>query len=907
MRLSTVSRVFLAMCCLFVGCKQAVAQCAGQWLPGDGLLGTNGTVNAAMMWDPDGSGPKSPQLVIAGTFSIAGNVFARNIAAWDPATQAWSTLNSGVGGATSSSVYALCALPNGDLGVFGRFADAGGTSASCVARWNGASWSSIGNGVGGVTSPYVEAVAKLPNGDLVIGGSFLTAGAVSATCLARWDGSTWHPLGSGVLGGAPSAVFALATMPNGDVIAGGRFTSAGGTPAKNIARWNGSEWSALGAGLDGNAPSRYPNVLKVMPNGILIAGGTFSTAGGMYATGIASWDGTSWSSMGGGLSGALGVPSVNAIECLPDGSLIAGGGFIADFYGDRGYCIARWDGVKWLPYGSGIDHPISESTTAVNAIAFLPNNQMIAGGSFAGAGGLNVSNLALWDGAVWKNFGEGLGGPVFALATSPNGNVLAGGTFITAGKRKSDHAALWDGRAWNGLGKGPYGISIGPIASAVAFDHENRPVVAGSFTYIPGMPSDVIARWDSESWIPLGSSLNGGIGELVRLPNGDLIAGGDFYEYKGVGFNNIASWDGANWKPYGSGPGYQSSWVTAIAVIQNGDLITGGSIPFFNNIRRWNGAKWVGLGTGTNGTVNAVTVMKNGDLAVGGVFTSAGGGTVNRIARWDGLAWYPLAGGANAEVRALATLPDGDLVAGGTFTTVGNINAKSIARWNGSSWSSLGGGTNGDVYALATMPNGDLAVGGSFTTVGNLVSAYWARWSENPAPSIALQPAGQFVGKHSMFTLIAAPANGFNAVTYQWFRNQTPISDGPGGASIGGGVVSGASGALPSPTYSSLVTLAISDVQPSDTGSYTIIFTNPCGATSSQPAGVVVEGCTGDLNGDNLVDSVDFQFFVFAYNILDCADPAMPSTCAADLNDDGVVDDADFSIFVLAYDQAVCS
>ena len=70
--------------------------------------------------------------------------------------------------------------------------------------------------------------------------------------------------------------------------------------------------------------------------------------------------------------------------------------------------------------------------------------------------------------------------------------------------------------------------------------------------------------------------------------------------------------------------------------------------------------------------------------------------------------------------------------------------------------------------------------------------------------------------------------------------------------------------------------------------------------------GVPVTLCAGDLNGDNLVDDSDFVLFVGAYNILDCADPAMPVGCPADLNNDGFVDDSDFVQFVASYDLLVC-
>jgi len=65
--------------------------------------------------------------------------------------------------------------------------------------------------------------------------------------------------------------------------------------------------------------------------------------------------------------------------------------------------------------------------------------------------------------------------------------------------------------------------------------------------------------------------------------------------------------------------------------------------------------------------------------------------------------------------------------------------------------------------------------------------------------------------------------------------------------------------------------------------------------------------CAADLNGDCVVDDRDFLRFVTAYNLLDCADPAMPQNCPSDLNHDGVVDDADFTIWIVAYNELICA
>jgi hypothetical protein len=64
--------------------------------------------------------------------------------------------------------------------------------------------------------------------------------------------------------------------------------------------------------------------------------------------------------------------------------------------------------------------------------------------------------------------------------------------------------------------------------------------------------------------------------------------------------------------------------------------------------------------------------------------------------------------------------------------------------------------------------------------------------------------------------------------------------------------------------------------------------------------------CPWDLNNDGVVNDDDFQIFVLAYNILDCADAAMPLGCPGDFTFDRVVNDDDFLPFVQAYNDLLC-
>ena len=68
--------------------------------------------------------------------------------------------------------------------------------------------------------------------DLYAGGQFTTAGGIAANYIAKWNGSNWTAVGSGTDG----AVHSLA-VSGSDVYAGGIFRSAGGSAANLIAKY----------------------------------------------------------------------------------------------------------------------------------------------------------------------------------------------------------------------------------------------------------------------------------------------------------------------------------------------------------------------------------------------------------------------------------------------------------------------------------------------------------------------------------------------------------------------------------------------------------------------------------------------------------------------------------------------
>ncbi len=264
--------------------------------------GMNNTVFALTTWDPDGTGPMPEQVVAAGEFTNAGDVAVNRIAHWDGA--AWQPFGSGMNSNSSPYVLALTTWdPDGSgpltaqLVAGGAFPTAGGVTVNNIARWDGAAWQPFGSGVSGSVNAFAEWD---PDGSgpltaqLVAGGHFPTAGGVTVNSIARWDGAAWQPFGSGMNG----RVLALTTWDADgpgpqpvQLAAAGYFTTAGGVMNNRIARWDGSAWRPFGSGMNSLVYALKawdPDGSGPLPEQ-LIAGGAFSTAGGLPAGYLATW------------------------------------------------------------------------------------------------------------------------------------------------------------------------------------------------------------------------------------------------------------------------------------------------------------------------------------------------------------------------------------------------------------------------------------------------------------------------------------------------------------------------------------------------------------------------------------------------------------------------------------------
>jgi hypothetical protein len=528
-------------------------------------------------------------LYAGGEFTSAGGVSASRIAKWDGVS--WSALGSGLGGG-APTVANLEADKSGDLFVTGQFETAGGIPIQLIAMWDGASWKDLtpGNNRSWFEGdlPVIYDLSVGQTGDLFAAGSFATIDGVEANNIARWDGSSWHALSAMNGNGVNERALAISVNVDDQVFVGGMFTKAGSLPANHIARWDGSSWHAWNEGGQGGMNSLV-DALAVDRNGVLYAGGYFTSAGTASANHVARWDGTEWSALANGVNAA-----VHALALDSSGGLYAGGDFTAAGQAAVNY-IARWDGATWSALGEGMGS--EDAIPQVRALAVDGQGNLYAGGNFTIAGGMAANYIARWDGSVWSALGRGMDDQVTELAVDPQGNLYAAGWFKRAGDVEANGIARWDGSSWSALGSGTNqveAIAIGQEGDLYAAGMFFIPSDSSANAYY-------IARWDGSTWSPLGSGVDNSIHALAVDPEGNLYAAGDFTNAGETAARRIASWDGTTWSPLGSGIGVDndSSSIATLVVDSWGNLYVGGQFTQAGNKPSAFLAKWcVELKTG---------------------------------------------------------------------------------------------------------------------------------------------------------------------------------------------------------------------------------------------------------------------------------------------------------------------
>lgn len=364
------------------------------------------------------------------------------------------------------------------------------------------------------TNGTVHCVLPLPDGGIIIGGTFTEVNGQGRGMIARLhgDGSldlSFDP-GSG-FSGTYGAVRTVQFTSDGKLMVGGSFTAYQGTTVKNVVRLHAD--GSLDTGFDpGSGPNGEVDAMALLSDGKVLIAGSFTQVSGTTTGRMA--------------------------RLHPDGPL------------DTGFNLGP---------------TLSGDSPRIRALALRPDGRILAGGGFTLAGGtqFNIVQL-LADGAVDASFQAGSGAHmgyhnfVQTIRLAPDGKAYIVGDFtqyngVFRSRMARIHAdgsvdTTWDPGAGPTLGpviSGPM-----PITTCVLLP-DGRLIVGGWFLEIDGHPRVRMACMLPNGTLdpafdpaggpatPTGSLDLSEVLAMALLPDGDVLAGGTFTQYDGLERSNL--------------------------------------------------------------------------------------------------------------------------------------------------------------------------------------------------------------------------------------------------------------------------------------------------------------------------------------------------------------------------------
>src|SRR3972149_1605857 len=303
--------------------------------------------------------------------------------------------------------------------------------------------------------------------------------------------------------------------------------------------------------------------------------------------------------------------------------------------------------------------------------------------------------------------------------------------------------------------KSPEGFTERAALRVIAYDpywyEEGEASAALSLRKSVSNANNAIRREDG-IWSSLGTGLSSFSYDIAYDKARDRIYfAGNFATANGVTVNRICYWNGTTFVAMDAGV---NGSVRAIAIAPNGDVWIGGAFTTVGSgatackgLARWNVSTgtWTAFNpsTATFASIWSLAIDSSGDLYIGGYFTDwNGNANADYIAKYQNGSWVALGTGTNALVFAISVAADGKVYVGGSFTTANGVTVHSICYWNGTTFVAMGNGISGgtaDVFTIGISLDGSIIIGGNFTPAGGVSANNIARWN---GPSFAALGSG---------------------------------------------------------------------------------------------------------------------------------------------------------------------
>jgi uncharacterized delta-60 repeat protein len=342
-------------------------------------------------------------------------------------------------------------------------------------------------------------------------------------------------------------VLALALQSNGQILAGGSFTTVNNVPRNYFARLNANgslDTTFLPGMTDGaNGPI---NAVVNQTNGRILVGGNFTLFNDYpnnYLVRLTT-SGSLDTSFDTG-AGADNVVNALAETFIGGARKIYVGGAFSYIYNSSiaspGIARLNDDGTLDTSFAPGLG-----TDGAVSAIAVYPTNSIYAGkvligGAFTHYNGTSVNYIARLnaDGSVDTTFTGSANGAVNAIAIQLDGRVLVGGSFFQFNGALLNRIArlnadgTLDAGFTNAIGSG-----VNNTVKGIALQADNRIVLVGQFTQVSGSPYNRIVRLlptgALDTTINFGDGANSDVdAEVIQPADGMIVIGGAFTQFNG--------------------------------------------------------------------------------------------------------------------------------------------------------------------------------------------------------------------------------------------------------------------------------------------------------------------------------------------------------------------------------------
>ena len=570
-----------------------------------------------------------------------------------------------------------CSLSTSDtFYICGDFSQIGGVAVNKVAFLHNNTWHKLEEEVntGTIKTLYYT------NGTLYIGGKFNLKNSNGETIdnIAYYKNGKLYPLKNGV----NDEVNAI-TSDGINIFIGGRFSEIDNKSGYSIAKWDGTNLTQLGSGLNQKINADiYPAEITSLAfyNNKLYASGVFNNSNNKNLNGIAVFDTLEWKN----------VINMN-IEIIANKILLDSSGSL--FFAGHIFSNGLYN-YGLFSFKNNILSKLNNSLDGVVETFSIEKSKLHAITSFYDNTGKvyrKISSSDIGSGA-WVEESQSINGEVSGIDFFESNIIISGNFLSVSNNPYTAYLAVKKNGTWGGLNNLQGKRQIYGTVNDVAISDEDSFYLAGKFDIIGDSFFNNISLYKNGEFTKLGNGLNGEVKTIAYDKNIKILyAAGYFTSADGKQSNSMAYWDGNNWYPINTDDGedYFSGQINKIVFDGSNDLIVGGSFDKIGSISSSNIAKltknktFSSMDGGLDNTVEDIIFTPFG-LFAGGQFNRSSKNTLlHYITEWKNGSWRQVSStiidSDYSYVKSLKSNGNDTLYIGGMIDSIGGSYCNGLA------------------------------------------------------------------------------------------------------------------------------------------------------------------------------------------------------------------------------------